>query len=85
MLETHRPREPEFAQPWLSLAEVHVKQKRLDEAAAAYEHVLEIAPDHVEALRGLGDLALHRGQTLDEAGRRYARILEVEPARRRAR
>jgi choline-sulfatase len=70
---------PRFAQPWLSLAEVHVKREELAEAAAAYEHVLQINPDHVEALRGLGDLALLRQQA-DEAGRRYARILEIEPA-----
>ena len=28
----------------------------------AYEHVLALAPDHIEALRGLGDLALLRGR-----------------------
>ncbi|HSD25853.1 MAG TPA: sulfatase-like hydrolase/transferase, partial [Vicinamibacteria bacterium] len=70
---------PRFAQPWLSLAEVHVKREELAEAATAYEHALQITPDHVEALRGLGDLALLR-QQLDEASRRYARILEIEPA-----
>jgi arylsulfatase A-like enzyme/cytochrome c-type biogenesis protein CcmH/NrfG len=76
----HTAREnPRFAQPWLSLAEVHVKKNELDQAAAAYEHVLQMSPDHVEALRGLGDLALLRGQA-EEAGRRYARILEIEPA-----
>jgi arylsulfatase A-like enzyme/tetratricopeptide (TPR) repeat protein len=70
---------PRFAQPWLSLAEVHVKEKRNAEAAAAYEHVLGLVPDHIEALRGLGDLALLDGR-LDAAGARYGRILEVDPA-----
>jgi arylsulfatase A-like enzyme/cytochrome c-type biogenesis protein CcmH/NrfG len=79
VLERTARENPRFAQPWLSLAEVHVKKERLGEAAAAYEHALEIAPDHVEALRGLGDLALLRQQA-DEAGRRYARILEIEPS-----
>jgi arylsulfatase A-like enzyme/cytochrome c-type biogenesis protein CcmH/NrfG len=70
---------PRFAQPWISLAEVHVKREKLAEATAAFERALEIAPDHVEALRGLGDLAMLRQQA-DEAERRYARILEIEPA-----
>jgi choline-sulfatase len=69
---------PKWAQPWLSLAEIHVKEQRNDEAARAYQHALEIAPDHVEALRGLGDLALLQGDT-EGAGRRYARVLEVAP------
>jgi arylsulfatase A-like enzyme/Tfp pilus assembly protein PilF len=69
---------PRFAQPWLSLAEVHIKEKRNAEAAAAYEHVLGLVPDHIEALRGLGDIALLDGR-VDAAAARYGRILEVEP------
>ena len=68
---------PRFAQPWLSLAEVHIKEGRNAEAAAAYERVLGLVPDHLEALRGLGDLALLEGR-LDDAERRYGRILEVD-------
>jgi tetratricopeptide (TPR) repeat protein len=68
---------PTFAQPLLSLAAVHVQQRDVGAAAAAYERVLAIEPDNVEALRGLGDIALIQGN-LDEAGRRYARILELE-------
>lgn len=79
VLERTARENPRFAQPWISLAEVHIKKEKLATAAAAYEHVLQIAPDHVEALRGLGDLALLRQQT-DEASGRYARILEIEPA-----
>jgi tetratricopeptide (TPR) repeat protein len=79
VLERTARENPRFAQPWISLAEVHVKKENLAEAAAAYEHVLQMAPGHVEALRGLGDLALLRQQA-DEASRRYARILEIEPA-----
>ena len=75
--ETAR-KNPRFAQPWISLAEVHIKRGKLGEAAASYEHVLQIAPDHVEALRGLGDLAFVQ-QSLDEAARRYSRVLDVEP------
>jgi arylsulfatase A-like enzyme/cytochrome c-type biogenesis protein CcmH/NrfG len=78
VLEGTARKNPRFAQPWISLAEVHIKQRNLGDATAAYDHVLQIAPDHVEALRGLGDLAF-LDQRLEEAGRRYARILEVEP------
>lgn len=70
---------PRFVQPWLSLAEVHIKAKRNAEAAVAYEHVLDLVPDHIEALRGLGDIALLEGRT-DAAATRYGRILEVDPA-----
>jgi arylsulfatase A-like enzyme/Flp pilus assembly protein TadD len=70
---------PKFPQPWLSLAEVHIKAQRNVEAAAAYQHVLALVPDHIEALRGLGDIALLEGR-LDAAATRYGRILEVDPA-----
>ena len=63
---------PRFPQPWLSLAEIHIKEHRNAEAAAACEHVLSLVPDHIEALRGLGDLALLEGR-LEDAARRYAR------------
>jgi len=70
---------PKFPQPWLSLAEVHIKQGRNADASAAYDHVLTLVPDHIEALRGLGDIALLEGR-LDAASSRYARILEIDPA-----
>jgi protein O-GlcNAc transferase len=70
---------PKFAQPWLSLAEVHIKERNNAEAARAYEHVLGLVPDHIEALRGLGDIALLDGR-LEAAAARYGRILEVDPA-----
>ena len=69
---------PKFPQPWLSLAEVHIKERKNAEAAADYQRVLALVPDHIEALRGLGDLALLEGR-LEEAGTRYGRILEVDP------
>ena len=79
VLEETARKNPRFTQPWLSLAAVFVAQKRLDEAAKAYDTVLEIAPDSTEALRGLGDLALIRGDN-DDADRRYGRILQSDPA-----
>jgi arylsulfatase A-like enzyme/cytochrome c-type biogenesis protein CcmH/NrfG len=69
---------PAFVQPWLSLAEVHVKAQKYGEAAAAFEQALQIAPDHIEALRGLGDVALLEEKHAAAASR-YQRILEVDP------
>jgi arylsulfatase A-like enzyme/cytochrome c-type biogenesis protein CcmH/NrfG len=78
VLEQTARENPKFVQPWLSLAEVHIRRQRLGEAAAAYDHVLDLVPDHIEALRGLGDLALLQ-ERVEAARRRYARILEVDP------
>src|SRR6185436_9719252 len=47
-------------------------------AAAAFEQALKLAPDHIEALRGLGDVALLEEQH-DAAASRYERILAVDP------
>jgi tetratricopeptide (TPR) repeat protein len=69
---------PTFPQPWLSLAELRVKEGKPAEAKAAFEHVIGLVPDHIEALRGLGDLALVDGR-LEEADARYARILAQDP------
>jgi choline-sulfatase len=79
VLEETARKNPRFAQPWLSLAAIHVTEKRLDDAARAYDAVLAITPDQTEALRGLGDLALMRGDQV-EAERRYARILDIDAA-----
>jgi choline-sulfatase len=79
VLEQTAKDNPKFTQPWLSLAEIHIKQQRNAEATAAYEHVLGLVPDHIEALRGLGDLALLEAKP-DVAARRYEQILAVDPA-----
>ena len=83
ILERTARQNPKFAQPWLSLAAVLVQQQKIDEAAAAYRKVLEIDPDHTEARRGLGDLALIHGD-LDAAAKHYARVLELDGSGRRA-
>jgi choline-sulfatase len=68
---------PKFAQPWLSLAAVFVQGRDIRSAAAAYGKVLEIDPDHGEARRGLGDIALIQGD-LEAAAKQYDRVLELE-------
>jgi arylsulfatase A-like enzyme/tetratricopeptide (TPR) repeat protein len=77
ILECTARQNAKFAQPWLSLAAVFVQQQRIDRAAEAYEKVLQIDPDHTEARRGLGDLALIRGD-LEAAARHYALVLELD-------
>ena len=79
VLERTAKENPRFAQPWLSLAEIHIKRAHNDKAQAAYAHVLSVVPDHIEALRGLGDLALLEGK-VDAAAGRYKRILVLDPA-----
>jgi tetratricopeptide (TPR) repeat protein len=79
VLERTARENPRFAQPWLSIAEIHIKQKKNAEAARDYERALKAAPDHIEALRGAGDLLLLDGKP-DEAAARYARLLEVDAA-----
>jgi choline-sulfatase len=79
VLERTAKKNPRFAQPWLSLAALSVKQNRMADAARAYEKVLAITPDQAEALRGLGDLALMKGD-VEDAARRYARVVETDPA-----
>jgi arylsulfatase A-like enzyme/cytochrome c-type biogenesis protein CcmH/NrfG len=77
ILERTARQNPKFAQPWLSLAAVFVQQQRLENAAEAYDKVLQIDPDHTEARRGLGDLALIGGD-LDAAAKHYTRVLELD-------
>jgi choline-sulfatase len=79
VLERTARENPRFAQPWLSIAEIHIKQKKNAEAARDYERALKAAPDHIEALRGAGDLLLLEGKP-DEAAARYARLLEIDAA-----
>jgi arylsulfatase A-like enzyme/Flp pilus assembly protein TadD len=78
ILERAGRENPTFAQPWISLAEVRIQERKYDQAAALCEQVLKLAPDHIEALRRLGDLGLLRGD-LAAAGARYDRILELDP------
>jgi tetratricopeptide (TPR) repeat protein len=78
VLERTANENPRFGQPWLSIAEIHIKRKNNAEARAAYERVLALVPDHIEALRALGDLALIE-EKLDDAAARYERVLAVDP------
>ena len=58
ILERAARESPTFVQPLISLAEVRIQEHKYDEAAAICEKALALVPDHIEALRRLGDLAL---------------------------
>ena len=77
ILERATLENPTFAQPLISLAEVHIHAHQYEDAVRACERVLKLVPDHIEALRRLGDLALLRNDH-EAAAARYARILEVD-------
>ena len=70
--------QPRSPRPWLSRARLLARLGRDDEAGAALEHVLQVAPDHLEALRALGDLAAYRGDAAGAAAR-YGRVLSLDP------
>ena len=60
------------------LGNLLVNAGRLDQAAAAYELVLKLVPDHAAAIGGLGRLAVGRGD-LDEATRRFEKAAAILP------
>lgn len=53
---------PEYAPAWLKLAEVLFKTGRIDEAAAAYDHRLQLLPRDPHARLGRIRIARQRGQ-----------------------
>jgi tetratricopeptide (TPR) repeat protein len=79
VLERALENDPKFAQPLLSIAAVHMQQRDVKGAAAAFAKVLELEPDNAEAHRGLGDVALVEGDA-SAAARHYGRIVELDPA-----
>ena len=56
---------------------MRIQEHKYDEAAALCERVLTLVPDHIEALRRLGDLALLR-EDAGTAAARYDRILALD-------
>ena len=83
VLERTARENPKFPQPLLVARRSPYSGRKYAEAAAACERVLQLVPDHIEALRRLGDLALLAGD-FDAAETRYARILELDASDVRA-
>ena len=65
-------------QAHLDLADVYLRNHRLDEAAREYAAVLELKPDSSPAYHGLGVIAMERG---DEQGaiRNLERAMKLDP------
>ena len=59
-METNDPSSRRTLVEALDLAIDHHRAGRLPQAAAIYEHILEIAPDHAETLCYLGSIELQR-------------------------
>ena len=53
--------DPQSPEPPLTEARAAMVAQRLTDAESAYQRALALAPDHPEALRGLGEVALARG------------------------
>jgi tetratricopeptide (TPR) repeat protein len=66
------------APAWTGLAEMHEWRGEWREAAAAYDHALALAPDHVPALQGSGQLLLQLGQAAP-ARARLEKALALDP------
>lgn len=64
--------------PWLALAEVRARQRKFPEAAAAYEKVVALRPDHAEAHAGLGYMLVLTGRR-EEAARHWEEALRLQP------
>ena len=64
------------AQTWVNLAEAYAAQSKFDEAITAYEKALELRPDFLVALNGLGCIYHTKGY-LEEAIVFYTRATKI--------
>jgi Flp pilus assembly protein TadD len=74
---------PEDMEAWTRLAEVQYRAAQIEpsflsEAATSYKHVLEHAPDNLDAIRALGNIAFDQEQS-DTAVSYYQRYLKLKP------
>jgi len=85
-LEALVGRDDDFAPAHLSLARLNRKSggSFLEDAEAAYERVLSIDPDHVDAHRELADLQVELGK-FKEARRHYENAVRGRPTDRESR
>jgi tetratricopeptide (TPR) repeat protein len=70
--------DPRHEKGRLALAELYLMTHRYDDAAVQFEIIRASRPDDVEALLGLGRVAVERGED-DEAGRCFDRAAGVAP------
>ncbi len=74
---------PDDVAAWKALAQVQARAAEIEPAYAAaaidsYQHVLKLAPDDEDAIRGLGN-AYYDQQKYDEAAAQYERYLAKHP------
>lgn len=82
-LEKNAKEKPQDVAAWQTLARVQYRASRLDPsygppALASFQHLLEIDPNNLEALRGLGNIAYDR-QDRDQAIDYYRKYLAQKP------
>jgi YaiO family outer membrane protein len=75
--------QPENADIWVQLGFARSAAGQLDEARAAFEQAVLLAPGYVDAHLGLARLAFWRGD-LDEAGQRLATVRRLDPGNEEA-
>jgi arylsulfatase A-like enzyme/Tfp pilus assembly protein PilF len=63
---------------WLSVAGIHLMERKFKEAEAALDKALEIEPESAQAYVLRGQIAINRGQE-DEAMRLYKQAAEMDP------
>jgi tetratricopeptide (TPR) repeat protein len=61
-----------------SIADALLEQKHIEEATWHFSEAVQIMPDHLNAVNGLG-LALYRAGRIDEAIHYYKRAIEISP------
>ncbi len=69
---------PQTASAWTQAGAAHLENGRLEEAAACYQRVLELDPDHAEAHFKLGNIAVMH-QLPAEAEAHYLRAIAIDP------
>ena len=71
---------PEHKQSWNNLGNIHLADKKFDDAIFAYETALKIDPEYSDALNNLGNTLKEMGY-LDEAIYYYEQAIKAPNAR----
>jgi len=71
--------QPEIAVNFFHLGNVHLWQRRHDQAEQAYQKIVELIPDQPEGYLALVHLHLETGQKLDEAKAAASKAIELKP------
>ena len=75
-----RWKEPEYAESWVKVGNVHIREDRPAEAMQAYERAIKVDPGLAESWAGLG-MALELRMKPEEALGAYGRAVTLDPDR----